>query len=110
MKVHSCIEASIEDYSNIAIDIQQFHCCSPVSIHTIEEYCNANIYDKGAGSYSINDGVLDAFLNIESKNDALVTLEWVCGVGFSERYLCGCDSELITIDGNYLVVKYKPES
>lgn len=111
MKIHSCIEAHIEDYSNISVEIQQpYCCCNSISIVEEESGCDIDISENMTTSYNIHDGLEAATLNIESRNDAIVTLEWVCGVGFSERYLCGCDSELITIDGNYLVVKYKPKS
>lgn len=110
MKTHSCIEAHIEDYSNTTVEIQQSCCCcNPVSIVEEKSDCDIDINENMTVSYTIHDGLEAATLNIESRNDAIVTLEWVCGVGFSERYLCGSDSELITIDGNYLIVKYKPE-
>lgn len=87
--IHSCIEVHIEDTSEIAVSMQKPCCCNPINIHTVESQCDMSIKD--------NNGIF-------------CSIEWVCGVGFSERYLCGCDSELITVDGNYLVVKYKPKA
>lgn len=111
MKSRSCIEdVHIEDCSNMAVDLQQpCRCCKAVDLHTMDYPCNIDIEDAGTGKCSINDASGIMAVNLQPASTTVITMEWVCGVGFSERYLCGSDSELITIDGNYLVVKYKPE-
>lgn len=113
--IHSCIDVTLDVVSpSMAVDLDSVNNYVDINCHTIESYCDINIYNVvDNGSCSINDILQNnANINIEPSKEveADISLEWVCGVGFSERYLCGCDSELITIDGNYLVVKYKPES
>ena len=110
MRFHNCIDVQIEDCSDIIVDIQlPCHCCKAVDLHAVEYPCNIDIEDTSTGKCSINDASGIMAVNLQQASDTVITMEWVCGVGFSERYLCGSDSELITIDGNYLVVKYKPE-
>lgn len=109
MKFHSCIDVHIEDCSNTTVSIQQPCCCKSVSIYAVDYPCSVDITGID-GSCDICDTSAAMKVNLQPNASAVITMEWVCGVGFSERYLCGSDSELITIDGNYLVVKYKPES
>lgn len=87
--IHSCIEVEIRDATAMNVDMHCPCCNNPVDIHSVECEHSVSIRDYGNISCS---------------------LEWVCGVGFSERYLCGSDSELITVDGNYLVVIHKPKA
>lgn len=113
--IHSCIDVLLEDKSpSMEVDLDSVYNPVDINYHTVDSYCDVEIYDSvQLGDCNISDACLtDANINIESDNEeeATISLEWVCGVGFSERYLCGSDSELITIDGNYLVVKYKSES
>lgn len=87
--IHTCIEAHIEDKLGMTVDIHPQHCGGDVECCTTDCPCSS--------------------VSIEDRDETIITMEWVCGAGFSERYLCSCDNELITIDGNYLVVKYKPK-
>lgn len=110
MKFLSCIDVHIEDCSNTIVDIQQpCSCCKAVDLRAINYPCSIDIEDNDAGTCSISDASGIMAVNLQQTSNTVITMEWVCGVGFSERYLCGSDNELITIDGNYLVVKYKPE-
>ena len=110
MKFLSCIDVHIEDCSNTIVDIQQpCRCCKTIDLHTVDYPCSIDIEDTGTGKCSISNASGIMSVNLQQTSNTVITMEWVCGVGFSERYLCGSDSELITIDGNYLVVKYKSE-
>ena len=110
MKFLSCIDVQIEDCSNTIVDIQQpCRCCKTIDMHAVDYPCNIDIENTSTNKCSISDASGTMTVNLQQTSNTVITMEWVCGVGFSERYLCGSDSELITIDGNYLVVKYKPE-
>ena len=110
MKFLSCIDVHIEDCSNTVVDIQQpCLCCKAIDLYTMDYPCSIDIEDTSIGKCAINDASGIMSVNLQQTSNTVITMEWVCGTGFSERYLCGSDSELITIDGNYLVVKYKPE-
>ena len=110
MKFLSCIDVQIEDCSNTIVDIQQpCRCCKTIDLQAVDYPCSIDIEDNDAGTFSMRNASGVMKVNLQQTSNTVITMEWVCGVGFSERYLCGSDSELITIDGNYLVVKYKPE-
>lgn len=110
MKFLSCIDVHIEDCSDTTVEIQQpCRCCKTIDLHAEDYPCSIDIEDNDTGTCSMRDASGAMKVNLQQTSNTIITMEWVCGVGFSERYLCGSDSELITIDGNYLVVKYKPE-
>ena len=107
--IHGCAEIILEETPSAIVDITPVD-GGDVILNPVNPDCGIEITDIADCECTIEDKEPEAVISMEPTEDAVITLEWVCGIGFSERYLCGSDSELITIDGNYLIVKYRPES
>lgn len=102
--MHNCAEIYLEEVPAVPTEVGCVDCYGE------DSHCNIDLDDITQCDYNIDDYTQDVSIGIEAAEDASITLEWVCGLGFSLRILCGSDDALITIDGDYLIVKYKPES
>lgn len=100
--IHSCVEAYIADCFPVSVNIKQPCCCGSVAIW--DTVCgNVTIADSIRVCYKIEDAS-NGTVYIQDTSTITIMMEWVCGTGYTEKYL-----RVTPTDVQWITVEYDVE-